>query len=141
MPFMCAIFFALPSAADEGACCSPELVCTDNIEQVDCQQAGNGFGGIGSLCSAEGLCNNIYGACCAEDVCSMQKFNQCHTNNGTFLGNGEQCTENACIPPPVTGACCHAGGCTLTEEAACSGDGYHWAGADTACVLLGRDMF
>jgi hypothetical protein len=72
----------------------------------------------------------IVGACCDPDdgSCQVLTTAECTVQAGTYQGDGTDCSPNPCTLP--TGACCIAGACTITTDAACAGD---WLGNGAVC--------
>ena len=73
----------------------------------------------------EQICGVPVGACCVGTTCVVIAADNC---GGTFLGEGTECTENACAP---TGGCCTGTDCSITVEAECDGS---YPGDDTDCL-------
>jgi len=58
------------------------------------------------------------GACCLTDgTCSVQTAANCASSGGSYLGDGEACSQSACDALSV--ACCLSGTCTVTNLGGC----------------------
>ncbi len=87
------------------------------------------------------------GACCnADNSCTdgLTQFD-CTSSGGIYQGDGTDCASVDCGGPPVTGACCIDGECSITTGDGCSGI-YQGDGTDCdpnpclsgACCISGQ---
>ena len=73
------------------------------------------------------------GACCVNEVCSIQAEVACGSNGGTYQGDDTTCTPDPCYVEP-TGACCINDTCSELTESACGSAGGGYFGDDTTCT-------
>ncbi|MDX2198453.1 MAG: hypothetical protein SF069_05710 [Phycisphaerae bacterium] len=72
-----------------GACCNPDLSCTNGVAEIDCLFAGGEYNGDGSNCTP-GLCG---GACCLPNgTCNFQSQQTCAAAGGSYSA-GIPCAE------------------------------------------------
>jgi len=124
--------------SDDGVSCGDITGCTDDAECV-----GNNQCCIDTICQE---CTNPddVGACCyANQICftTTEEYCECDECNGSYGGDGTNCSEFVCDPGGVeTGACCATGGGTEltcfpnTMEIDCSMMDGEWHGADSTCA-------
>ncbi|MDX2200805.1 MAG: hypothetical protein SF069_17750 [Phycisphaerae bacterium] len=109
------------AACQTGACCNPDLSCTNGVIGVDCLFAGGEYNGDGSAC-APGICG---GACCLPNgTCAFQSQATCIAAGGSY---------NAGIP------CAEVEPCPICQpEDPNNLDGL--AGTQEDCTILGTDV-
>ncbi len=97
----------------------------------------------GTLINVVGGRGRSGGACCVDDVCSIQTAADCAAAGGIYQGDGTDCDPNPC--GGIVGACCNSGFCSVISESDCiSGGGYYFGDgsdcdpdpcADIGCCL------
>ena len=125
-----------PATADcyyEDVDCTDGVWCTDDTcVDGDCVNTANsarcpdGF----NCGDSEGCVKAPTGACCRDDVCTVETQAHCEVDpgGGVYQGDGTDCDPNPCIP---TGACCRGEVCTIETQAECEVDGvYQGDGTD-----------
>ncbi len=74
------------------------------------------------------------GACCRPDgVCIITSDAGCTALGGLYRGDGSPCATANC-PPPPTGACCLASGCSVLTQAQCLSQSGTYAGDNIGCA-------
>ena len=99
-----------------GKCCTGVNSCTQT-DQEECAALGGAFT-PGGQCAAGGLCNNIWGRCCNQNICQNDVLSiNCTGTNNVFTpylinqqGSGPRCIEDCpgqlrCVSE--TGKCCN----------------------------------
>ena len=109
----CCIEETLP----RGFCCKADGTCS-LLPEIECQEAGGYFGGVGSPCPPSCL-----GSCCKSNgQCDLKTYQQCLNEGGNFGGPGSSCEED-CV-----GKCCTLNGCVQSSYNLCNGV---WKGLGT----------
>jgi hypothetical protein len=114
---------------ETGACCEMDASCNDDVEQGDCQEAGQTFF-VGQTC-AQVTCPPPTGACCIGAGCLPHTEQAlCEIAGGTYAGDWTECDDNVC----QTGACCSfLGECVELLEVQCTDPDSTFMGPGTTC--------
>jgi len=82
---------------------------------------------------ALGIFAEAVGACChADPFCTMDTEENCTATDGTYSGDGTDCSPNPCIPD--TGACCYSdGSCAYLLHSVCDTAGGTYQGDLVEC--------
>lgn len=110
----------------DAACCADffsngSLLC-GSVNQLECQEVGGSFGGIGSTCSGSPC---ALGACCANDgMCDDNVTKLGCLAQGNSHSLGQTCAQVACVDQ-TTGACCSITGTCQNgvDSAGCAASG------------------
>ncbi len=86
----------------------------------------------GTLINVVGGRGRASGACCVDDVCSIQTAADCAAGGGTYQGDGTVCDPNPC-GAGNTGACCILGECSIHTESDCIAAAGYYFGDGTDC--------
>lgn len=115
--------------AGAGACCLPDLGCTDTGSLAACIALG-GIYLDGQSCASD-ACG--VGACCDPDTQNCVNFPvyPCIFNGRTHLGAGTNCADNPCAL--TDGACCLGTSCDVIPETECSAASGIFFGFGTVC--------
>ncbi len=127
-----AIRAVIDCPGETGACCAYDASCTDNVEEEDCQDAGETFFS-GQSCG-EVSCPLPTGACCNGTGGCLDDVTEptCTTTLASiYAGNGTACDDDVCM----LGACCLPdGSCTDVVEVTCVDQGGLFEGPGTTCA-------
>ena len=115
-----------------GACCDAYGLCTNGVEQDECQDTGETF--FEGLDCGEVTCPEPTGACCNGTggclVGQTQDFCE-NALSGIYAGHATTCADEVCD----LGACClPLGNCQEVIELACSDLGGAFYGPGSACA-------
>lgn len=86
-----------------GGCCQRDGTCADNVNAASCVPDPSGAPPVDFRAGRE--CSSFCaprGACCHEDVCTIEGRLQCEDGLGTYSGDGTDCAADTCL----NGACC-----------------------------------
>jgi hypothetical protein len=115
-----------------GACCDADANCTNDVEEGDCQDAGETFF-VAQDCT-EVTCPAPTGACCngLGGCLEGQEQDFCEdVLSGYYPGNGTTCADDVCD----LGACCLPdGSCQDVIDLVCGQLGGTFHGTDSACA-------
>lgn len=91
-----------------GACCDESSgVCSDNVQEANCQGIGERYGGDDSTCDhLDPPCTPIPGACCDEGSGQCEDGVFSADCQGRFGGPGSICGDIDPVCVAVPGACC-----------------------------------
>ncbi len=117
-----------------GACCESSLACANDVEEQNCQGAGQTFFG-GQTC-LQVTCPEPAGACCNQAGGCLENVTQssCEGLPGAvFAGEGTVCGSGVCD----NGACCVGESCFADQTSAgCDGFGGDWQGPLSTCTPI-----
>jgi len=108
-------------------CCFVDGSCAE-LSAVQCRLSGGQWRFDMLFCDPN-PCEPV-GACCFDDLCSLELWEDCVAQGGDYLGDGVPCEEGTC---PRLGACCTLGFCGLSTESGCMLIGGHHLGAGVPC--------
>ncbi len=112
----------------EGACCTVDGVCFDEVVESECPGVNDEFT-MGYDCDSIGDCEPRR-ACCTGYVCEVLTQADCIAGGGSWSTTVTDCPADFC----ETGACCRADGtCTVGTGLQCAHNAGVFQGAATAC--------
>lgn len=121
-----------PCPGPTGACCDGDAVCTDGVEQSQCQEAGSTHYPDQACVEVE-PCSVPTGACCnGTGGCLNNRTREsCEEVLGwIYGGHGTNCLDDVCM----LGACClDDGSCVDNLASECTDIGGNYQGAETEC--------
>jgi hypothetical protein len=80
-----------------GICCYSDGTCADDVTQEECEAGGGVWYSDKTSCDPNPC---LRGACCIDNVCSIETESDCEAAGGTFLGEDVTCDPEPCIAGP-----------------------------------------
>ena len=87
-------------------------------------------------CKSSSSLTTPSGACCSGAACTIGTQADCNTINGTYQGDGTDCTPNPCsiTSSSSSGACCSGSACTMGTKGDCNSISGIYQGDGTDCT-------